>query len=221
MRDGHAYPFSLLVFLLLCTVLLGAGCGPKIYTNPEFAAAKDRHHIVAILPFEVSIGDGKATKNMTEETLEKLEKDEAYQFQQVLYSEFLERQEKKQYSIKFLDVEETNTLLNRAEISYEKLGNYTKRELGAILGVDALITGSINRTQPMSATSAIVVGVLFGYMGSTNKVSVTANIYDAALGELMWKYNHEASGTVGSSSEGLAKSLMKGISKKFPYKIKE
>jgi hypothetical protein len=87
-----------------------------------------------------------------------------------------------------------------------------------MLGVDAMISGTIRRSQPMSTGAAIAVGVLFGVSGETNRVDVNVNLHDGATGKLLWKYDHHESGALGSSSEGLAKSLMKGISKKFPYK---
>jgi hypothetical protein len=108
--------------------------------------------------------------------------------------------------------------LNKAAITHENLNQYTKEELRNILDVDALISGTIHRSKPMSTGTAVVLGVLFGVWGSTNEVNVSLNIHDGASGELLWKYDHKASGSVGSSSEGLAESLMKNISKKFPYK---
>jgi hypothetical protein len=64
------------------------------------------------------------------------------------------------------------------------------------------------------------LGVLFGAWGSTNKVNVKLNIHEATKGDLVWEYDHEASGSVGSSAEKLAESLMKNVSKKFPYQRK-
>ena len=152
---------------------------------------------------------------------EKAELEESVAFQQQLYMRFLERHKKGEYTVDFQDVDKTNALLTQAGITSKNLGSYTKEELRKILGVDALISGTIHRSQPMSTGTAIVVGVLFGAWGSTNKVDVAMNIHDAATGDLLWKYEHQASGSVGSSSEKLAASLMKNVSKKFPYKRPE
>ncbi len=41
-------------------------------------------------------------------------------------------------------------------------------------------------------------------------------IHDTS-GLLLWKFDYEASGSIGGSSEKLTKALMKKASKKFPY----
>ncbi len=79
--------------------------------------------------------------------------------------------------------------------------------------------GSIYRELPMLAELAVGLGVLFGVWGSTNKVNATINIHENLNGDLVWKYDHEASGSVRSSAEKLAESLMKNSSKKFPYRL--
>lgn len=85
-----------------------------------------------------------------------------------------------------------------------------------MLGVDAVISSSVRTDKPVSEGAAIAVGLLVDTWSSTNNVSTTININEASRGELMWKYDYEASGFVGSS----AKNLMKNASKKFPYNTK-
>ncbi len=163
----------------------------------------------------------KLPKDYTLEMKRDAENAEAYNFQQELYFQFLKRQEKGEYTVEFQDVDKTKALLSKATITNRDLSRYTKEELQAILGVDALVSGTIHRSKPMSTGTAVVLGVLFGAWGNTNEVNVSMNIHDGASGDLLWKYDHKASGSVGSSSEGLAQSLMKNISKKFPYKKPE
>jgi hypothetical protein len=55
----------------------------------------------------------------------------------------------------------------------------------------------------MSDGAAIAVGLLAGAWGATNKVQTTINIHDGASGDLLWKYDYQASGSVGSSSTQL------------------
>jgi hypothetical protein len=57
---------------------------------------------------------------------------------------------------------------------------------------------------------------LIGAWGSTNNATVTLTIHDSAS-ELLWKYDYNSSGSVGSSPEKLTDALMKNASKKFPY----
>ncbi len=176
---------------------------------------------MAVLPFFVTVEVGKLPKNMDQATVDQMEKDESVTFQQQLYSMFLERQAKGEYTVEFQDVDETNALLARANVNYDNLSDYTKAEIGNILGVDAMISGNIRRSRPMSTGAAITTAILFGVAGNTNRVDVNVNLHDTADGKLLWKLDHSESGSLGSSSEGLAKSLMKKVSKKFPYKAKK
>jgi hypothetical protein len=176
---------------------------------------------VAVLPFFVTVEAGKLPKNMDQATIDQMEKDESVTFQQQLYSMFLERQAKGEYTVEFQDVDETNALLAKANVNYDNLSDYTKAEIGNILGVDAMISGNIRRSRPMSTGAAITTAILFGVAGNTNRVDVNVNLHDTANGKLLWKLDHSESGSLGSSSEGLAKSLMKKVSKKFPYKAEK
>lgn len=207
-------------YLLLATlaILLIAGCGPQIYTNQNFTQYQQAHQLAAILPFDVTIDPNKLPKNLTMEDKAKAEKDEGYGFQRQLYMQFLQRQQKGEYTIEFQDVDKTNALLAKAGVTYDSLFYMTKGDLKKILEVDAIIGGTIYREKLMSTGGAIAMGVLFGAWGNTNKVNIGLTIHDATTDELVWKYDHETSGSVGSSPEKMAKSLMKNISKKFPYK---
>ncbi len=212
---------SILWSVVLALAAFAVGCGPKIYVTPDFESYRQTEKSVAVLPFVVTIDPKKLPKDFTPEMAEKAELEEGVTFQQQLYMRFLERHKKGEYSVDFQDVDKTNALLGKQGINSRNIGNYTKEELHQILGVDALISGTIYRAHPMSTGTAVVLGVLFGAWGSTNEVNVAMNIHDGASGELLWKYEHKASGSVGSSTENLAASLMKNVSKKFPYKNPE
>lgn len=203
------------VLLILLSFL---SCGPTIYTAPNFEEFRKNHKTISILPFEVIIDPNKLPKDYDLDMKKNAEEAEAYNFQQELYMRFLEKYEKGEYTIKFQDIAKTNALLNKLNINNFNIKNYTKEELRMILSSDAIISGTIHRSKPMSTGTAIVLGVLFGAWGNTNEVNVSLDLHDGNTGELLWKYDHKASGSVGSSSEKLAESLMKGISKKFPYK---
>ena len=43
-------------------------------------------------------------------------------------------------------------------------------------------------------------------------------IHNGLDGDLLWTYNHQASGGIGSDIEGVVKRLMKQVARKFPYK---
>ena len=137
-----------------------------------------------------------------------------------MYSWFLRRSEKFHYTVTFQDVSRTNALLKKAGLNYNDLASKDKAEVAQILGVDAVIQNRSSMDKPMSEGAAVALGLLVGVWGSTNNVQTTINIHDGKSGNLLWKYDYQASGTVGSSTTRLVDALMKNASKKFPYSAK-
>jgi hypothetical protein len=69
----------------------------------------------------------------------------------------------------------------------------------------------------MSTGAAVASAFLLGYGGATNSVNVNMTVHDAESGGLLWSYDHEFKGGIGSSPESVSKGLLKASSKKFPY----
>lgn len=203
---------------LLAAALLSACATADVYTANDFTNYQTTHKEVAVLPFEVTIGQKNMTEGADSTALKLAEKEEGVVFQRQLYSQFLKRWSKGEYTVKFQDVDETNILLRRANMAEGETQNYTKAEIGKALGVDAVISGTIKRDKPMSTGAAVASAFLLGFGGATNSVNVNMTVHDAESGGLLWSYDHEVKGGLGSSAEGVSKSLMKGSSKKFPYK---
>lgn len=195
------------LFLIACAT---------VYTSQDFSQHQSRHKAVAILPFNVSIELKELPDGVTPEQLRESEFEEAYLFQRQLYNQLLVQYSKQRYTVEFQDIDRTNVLLERAGVEYGNLSSFTKDEIAKILGVDSVISGQIRRERPMSTGAAIVSTIFFGF-GATNKVNVNMAIHDGASAQLIWSYDHEVQGGLGSSAEALAKSLMTSISRKFPY----
>lgn len=205
-------------FIPLAIVLsLSFGACATIYQPPQFFEMRQRHRLVAVLPFDVSISSTRLPKGMTIEMLKEMEKDEGFGTQALFYSRFLKNSA--DFDVAFQDVDRTNALLAQNKMGYEELRTALKEDLAKLLGVDAVISGKIQREKPMSEGAAIAVGILIGFWGATNKVNIDLSIHDAATGELFWKYTHQISGSVGSSSEQLVKAFTRKIARNFPYNI--
>ncbi len=196
-------------------VIIFTACGPTIYKSANFDNSKAKIKTLAILPFNVSIDSKRLPKGTTIETLKESQQKTGYDIQSNSYTWFLQRQ--KDYSITFQDIDKTNALLNKANITFDNIALQDKGELCKLLGVDGIISGKAIMSKPMSEGAAVAVGLLIGAWGSTNKTSTSLTIHDDT-GSLLWKYDYDASGSVGSSAESLTKALMKNASKKFPYK---
>lgn len=203
---------------LVALILLSACKTADIYTADTFTDYQTAHKEVAVVPFKVTI----AQKNIPEGTdmaaLKSAEEEEGIIFQKQLFSQFLNRYSKGEYTVSFQDVDETNILLRRANMADGNIENFTKAEIGQALGVDAVISGNIKRDKPMSTGAAVASTFLLGFGGATNSVNVNMTIHDSEKGGLLWSYDHEFKGGVGSSPESVSKGLLKASSKKFPYK---
>jgi hypothetical protein len=203
------------VFVTFCL----SACGPSIYKSSNFDEALARHKTVAILPADVTIKlRPNEAKKMTADQVEDLSEKTAFNVQDKMYGWFLRRSDRFHYSVTFQDVNRTNALLKQANIHYGDLRSTDRARLAKVLGVDAVIQDNLRMEKPMSDGAAVAVGLLVGAWGATNKVETTINIHDGQSGNLLWKYDYEASGSVGSSSDKLVDELMRNASKKFPYK---
>ena len=207
-------------YLIIATILI-VGCAPKIYKTDNFDSVAARHKIVAILPSDVNIQlRPNEAKKISADDVRKNEETTGLAVQDRMYSWFLRRSDKYHYTVKFQDISKTNALLKQANINYTDLRTKSKEELAKLLGVDATISSSVRMDKPMSEGAAIAVGLLVGAWGSTNNVTTSINIHEGTKGDLMWKYDYQASGSVGSSTESLVNGLMRNASKKFPYNSK-
>lgn len=210
-----------IIFSLLIIATL-AGCGPKIYKSNEFDAALAKHKTVAILPADVTTTlRPNEAKKVSAEQLQDINEKTGFAIQDKMYSWFLRRSDKFAYTVTFQDVTRTNALLKQAGISYNDLAAKDRTELAKLLGVDAVLQNRSSMEKPMSDGAAIAVGVIFGAWGNTNNVQTTINIHDGNSGNLLWKYDYQASGSVGSSATNLVNALMRNASKKFPYSAKD
>jgi hypothetical protein len=207
-----------LYILFIVLAILVTSCGPSIYTATNFNEAKSQHKIVAILPFEVQIDIKRLPKGVTRENILDQQKSTGFGVQSSVYAYLLKQMSKNKYTVEFQDVDKTNSLLLKSGTTYEDIKALSKEEVCKLLGVDAVIGGKVITSKPMSDGAAIAVGLLVGAWGSTNKATATVTIHDQAESKLLWKYDFQYSGSVGSSTESLTNALMKNVSKKFPYK---
>ncbi len=208
----------LLSFLSLTFVM---SCGPRIYKSSEFDGVLARHKTVAILPADVTMQlRPNEAKKLSSEQVADIAQKTGFDIQDKMYSWFLRRSGKFEYTVNFQDVNRTNALLKNAGISYQDLASKDRAEIAKILGVDAVLQNRSRMEKPMSEGAAVAVGVIFGAWGNTNKVETTINIHDGKSAGLLWKYDYEASGSVGSSTTKLVDALMRNASKKFPYSTK-
>ncbi|SNR42119.1 hypothetical protein SAMN06269173_102271 [Hymenobacter mucosus] len=202
---------------MLVSVLFTA-CGPSIYMAQDFRSYAPKHKTVAILPAAVTMQlRPNQARRMSTEQLRATEQQSGIDFQEKIYAWLLRRSQQRGYTVQFQDIMQTNTRLRESNIPYTELRSHSPQELAKILGVDAVLTTSVRTSKPMSDGAAVAVGLLVGAWGATNQANITVNIHESDAGKLLWKYDYIASGSVGSSTEGMVNVLMRNASKKFPY----
>ncbi len=200
-----------------------SGCAThQSYLSPQFTSTTSAHRQVAVLPFHVSIARERLPKSITPEDLVRMETEEGLAVQRQFHAELLRRADR--YTVEFQDVSRTNLLLERAGLSQDSLAGRTKEELAELLGVDAVITGSIRRSKPMSGGEAYLTGLFCGggaqCMGETNRVGVELQLHDRSDGMLLWNFSQEKPGYLFSSPEKMVRQMMVSIAKRFPYRRK-
>ena len=203
--------------LILIIALVVQGCA-TVYTVPDLNNISTRHKQVAIIPFQATIQYNRLPKNVSVEQIEQNEEELSYVFQSQIYNRFLRRSG--QYSVEFQDIDRTNMMLKRNNVDPDRLSEFSKDELARLLEVDAIISGQVLTTKPMSTGAALAVGILFDVWGPTNQADVTVSLHDGINSKLLWKFNNVYSGSVGSSPEQLTNVMMRTISRKFPYRIR-
>lgn len=208
----------LLTAVFCCICLCGFAQTKEIYTNPAFSTIAKDHKLVAILPFDAKIGlRPKEMKNMTPERMQDLESKEGLAVQSALLTYFLKEQGKDDFTVNFQDVNTTNALLLKNNVTAATIKSFTPAELAKILGVDGVIMGTFSTDKPMSDGASLALGLAVGFYGSTNSGKTSINIYDGASGDLLWKYDKSLSRSLGSDTGTIITTIMRKASKKFPY----
>ena len=90
-------------------------------------------------------------------------------------------------------------------------------EIGEILGVDCIVSGSFETSKPMSDAAAVAVGVLLSGIGSTQTTVCNMDFYDTRDDELIVNYNKKVSGGLGSDAQNLINVLMRKGTRRIPY----
>lgn len=202
----------------LVLALLVTACGPKIYLAQDFRSYAPRHKVVAILPASVNIGlRPNQARNTSAEQMHQMQLQSALDYQTRIYAWLLRRHMQQHYTVDFQDVAQTNSVLRKANLTDEDMRTQSPQDLAKMLGVDAVLTTTVQTSKPVSDGAALAIGVLAGAWASTNQANITVNINDGASGKLLWNYNFLAAGSIGSSPENIVNALMRNASRKFPY----
>ena len=211
---------SLTVLLALFATLLAPAQTREIYTNPKFRDLAKDHKTLAVLPFRTTLQLRPAeVKNRGgAEGVRELEIREGLGVQSALQSYLLKQKSANDITVDVQDVAKTNALLAKNEMTTEKMLTMTMEELAQLLGVDGVISGTFESSQPMSNGAALALTMLTNYGGgATNTGKLAISINDGKSGELLWKYDKSLSRGLGSDTNSIITTIMRKASRQFPY----
>lgn len=210
---------TLTALLVLVATLLAPAQTREIYTNPKFKELAKDHKLLAVLPFRTTLQlrPNEVAKNGGPAGVQALEAREGLGVQSALQSYFLKRKAENDIMVDVQDVAKTNALLAKNGVTTERLATMTMEELAQLLGVDGVISGTFESTQPMSGGAALALNLVVGISGPTNTGKLAVNINDGKSGELLWKYDKSLSRGLGSDTNSIITTIMRKASRQFPY----
>ncbi len=198
------------IFLFGLTIVLFSSCA-KIFYSPDAFTLAHNQNIIAILPPTVSIA---AKRKVSVETIIEQQRTESLNFQKEMYSWMLKRKMKGSITQEIQEIETTNAKLKKVGYPENPL---TIVELCQALEVDGIMTSNYSLSKPVSEGAAVALAIAFGAFASTNQIAVSLSINDCLNKKLIWNFDHNIAGGIGSTSAMLVDAIMRQASKKMPY----
>ncbi|WP_299666238.1 hypothetical protein [uncultured Polaribacter sp.] len=206
---------TLLAFVIFITV---TNAQTKLYVHPDAKTYVANTKTIAILPLNVQVKlRPKQLKDFTSEQIIEMGKNESLDIQKAMYSWFLTRKKRGTLLVDVQNPKRTNALLLKKGIDVHSYDEYLPSELGEILGVEVIITGSYETSKPMSNGAAIGLAVLTGGLFATNSATMNMDFMSTTDDELVVNYLKKVKGTLGSDAQDLINVLMRKVSRRIPY----
>lgn len=207
-------------YLVFCLTLFSTSLifsQKSVYQSSSFETLSADHKVLAILPFSARL-ELENSNISGEEKLEELEKQEGYAVQNALENFFLKRDKRRDYSIEFQNVENTNALLLKAGVTPENLNIKTSQELSEILGVDGVITGDLLLNTQISKGVDTTFSFMNYISGKSDYGRITIKLSDGKTGKLLWRYEQIIDRKSGKNTTAIIEKMMRTSTRKFPYR---
>lgn len=203
-----------LLFLIALTSTLTVVAQKNIYESPNFDHLSEDHQVLAIIPFLTNLD---LNEKVSKSEQKRLEENEGYAVQNALETYFSKRSKKKKLPVTFQNIENTAAILAKKNISYENIDVYTTKELSEILGVDGIISGTLDLNILLSNGVPTEFSFTDYFSGGANYGRIGIKISDGNTGKLLWKYEKEINKKTGKNTTDLIDRMMKLAIRKFPY----
>jgi hypothetical protein len=202
--------------LVICVNV--ASAQTKLYVHKDAKTYVKNTKTIAILPLHVQVKlRPKQLKDFTPEQIIEMGKNEALDIQKAMHTWFLTRKKRGTLLVEVQNPKRTNALLKKKGIDIHSYDEYLPSELGKILGVETIITGTYETSKPMSNGAAIGLAVLTGGLFATNSATMNMDFTSTTDDELVVNYLKKIKGTLGSDAQDLINVLMRKVSRRIPY----
>ena len=209
---------KLLLFIILFTIFFKISAQTKLYVHPDADTYVKNTKTLAILPLHVQLKlRPKKLKELTPEQIIKMSENEALDIQKAMHSWFLTRKKRGTLLVDVQNPTKTNALLKKSGIDIHSYADYLPSELGKILGVETIVTGTFETSKPMSSGAAVGLFLLTGFGFTTNSATMNMDFTSTTDNELVVNYLKKIRGSIGSDSQDLINILMRKVSRRIPY----
>jgi hypothetical protein len=202
------------ILVLFLMALFCANAQKNIYESAKFDDLSSEHEVLAIIPFLTNLD---LRDEISKEELKALEEKEGYAVQNALETYFSRRKIKKKFSVEFQNIKNTNALLAQNGVDYRNIDVYTTKQLSSLLGVDGIISGTIDLNVLLSKGIPTEFSFMDYFSGDANYGRIGVKISDGTTGKLLWKYEKEINKKSGRNTNDLIDRMMKLAARKFPY----
>ncbi len=200
----------LLIFIALWGIPLAVFAQKDIFLSPKFNELTKEHKVLAIIPFK-SVLDLNTTQKADSEEIE------GKAVQTGLENYFNQRKKRKKFTVEFQEIKTTNQILKDQKINYDDIGLYSSKDLARILGVDGIISGSIQLNVLLSQGIEKDSGLGDFLFFDSDFGRIAVKISDGMTGKLLWKYDKAITRKGGKNTIEFIDSMMKKASRNFPY----
>ena len=216
-------------FTLLATALLGLGSAlpnkaaaqTQLYELQGFRELALTHTTIAILPFKGAAFVSPLQSMMRDDADIRREADlRGLEMQATLESWFLKRSERGKFIVQVQPTTETNAILNNNGVTLDNLTERTPQEVAKLLGVDAIVTGTVQARQPSMLAAAAVSWMTQGSSNVNSYAILDLEVYDTAYGELQCNYRKRILRSPWVGESRLIHILARKTSRRIAYKGK-
>lgn len=220
------------LLLILSFTLFACGTNRNVYKSPDFTQKAARHRTVAILPVRI-VETGHVAKNVSVEDIRAANEKWGYVFQESLHSYILSQTSRnnKGQVVSFQALQKTNAILKEKGMDIGALYDKQPEELAKLLGVDAVLSTSLEKNKNFSdgvayglAAGRTVLNILGrGAAGNmlwvnSSDINMNCSLYDAGDSKLLWKTYRQGGTDLPNNVDDLVEYYSNWIARKLPYR---